>query len=120
MDEKPSTSHQKENLKKSQSSSRENASLRMSSQLTLLKHALNSDKVQLWNPPYTLENGKQGEISQVGLFVNGRGGRLYIIVFIMLLIFSLYITGCERLGNFLRLISLIIRADCLYSLIFFL
>lgn len=71
MDEKPSTSHENENsqkeIQKDQSSSKENTSLRMSSQLTLLKHALNSDKVQLWNPPYTLENGKRGEITQVGL-----------------------------------------------------
>lgn len=68
MDEKPSTSHENENsqkeIQKDQSSSKENTSLRMSSQLTLLKHALNSDKVQLWNPPYTLENGKRGEITQ--------------------------------------------------------
>lgn len=65
---KPSTSRQNESsemdVQRDVADSSENLSLQRNPQLILLKHTLNADKVQLWNPPYTLENGERGEIPQ--------------------------------------------------------
>uniref|UniRef100_A0A0L8IGF7 Ubiquitin-like domain-containing protein n=1 Tax=Octopus bimaculoides TaxID=37653 RepID=A0A0L8IGF7_OCTBM len=73
MDEKPSTSYNPATDATTPTTSESNISLsdvggnetlHKTTKNILLRHALNNDKVQLWKPPYTLDNGEQGLIPQ--------------------------------------------------------